>query len=147
MSRLSEAASDYCAAEHFFFLDTALKEHAGALLAHWCQSVGDEVSAASVERSLEQMTRLDLPLEIRQGVPHLLKEFFEYLESKAGFPEAGQWSAYVAQAEAGYQAGFRQDGSVKGQTVRKKFADVGRNNPCPCGSGLKFKKCCIQLLS
>jgi len=19
---------------------------------------------------------------------------------------------------------------------------VGRNDPCPCGSGLKFKKCC-----
>ena len=21
---------------------------------------------------------------------------------------------------------------------------VGRNDPCPCGSGLKFKKCCID---
>jgi preprotein translocase subunit SecA len=21
------------------------------------------------------------------------------------------------------------------------FADVGRNDPCPCGSGLKYKKC------
>ena len=20
---------------------------------------------------------------------------------------------------------------------------VGRNDPCPCGSGLKFKKCCF----
>jgi uncharacterized protein YecA (UPF0149 family) len=24
-------------------------------------------------------------------------------------------------------------------TVR---ASAGRNDPCPCGSGLKFKKCC-----
>jgi Mlc titration factor MtfA (ptsG expression regulator) len=24
---------------------------------------------------------------------------------------------------------------------KKKFA-IGRNDPCPCGSGLKFKKCC-----
>jgi preprotein translocase subunit SecA len=22
-----------------------------------------------------------------------------------------------------------------------KFANVGRNDPCPCGSGKKFKKC------
>ncbi|MDD5726262.1 MAG: SEC-C metal-binding domain-containing protein, partial [Patescibacteria group bacterium] len=22
-----------------------------------------------------------------------------------------------------------------------KYKDVGRNDPCPCGSGLKFKKC------
>ncbi len=21
---------------------------------------------------------------------------------------------------------------------------IGRNDPCPCGSGLKFKKCCID---
>jgi preprotein translocase subunit SecA len=21
---------------------------------------------------------------------------------------------------------------------------IGRNNPCPCGSGKKFKKCCIN---
>jgi uncharacterized protein len=21
--------------------------------------------------------------------------------------------------------------------------DVGRNDPCPCGSGLKYKKCCL----
>ncbi len=24
------------------------------------------------------------------------------------------------------------------------FRDVGRNDPCPCGSGRKFKKCCLQ---
>lgn len=22
------------------------------------------------------------------------------------------------------------------------YKGIGRNNPCPCGSGLKFKKCC-----
>ncbi len=21
---------------------------------------------------------------------------------------------------------------------------ISRNDPCPCGSGLKFKKCCLQ---
>jgi hypothetical protein len=24
------------------------------------------------------------------------------------------------------------------------YADVGRNDPCPCGSGRKFKKCCMR---
>jgi hypothetical protein len=24
------------------------------------------------------------------------------------------------------------------------FRDVGRNDPCPCGSGKKFKKCCLR---
>lgn len=26
---------------------------------------------------------------------------------------------------------------------RNPFRDVGRNDPCPCGSGKKFKKCCL----
>ncbi len=25
-----------------------------------------------------------------------------------------------------------------------KSKEVGRNDPCPCGSGKKFKKCCGQ---
>ena len=28
-----------------------------------------------------------------------------------------------------------------GQTIRNA-SDVGRNDPCPCGSGKKYKKCC-----
>jgi hypothetical protein len=27
--------------------------------------------------------------------------------------------------------------------AENKFRDVGRNDPCPCGSGKKFKKCCL----
>ena len=33
------------------------------------------------------------------------------------------------------------DGTVKKQPVRKD-KKVGRNDPCPCGSGKKYKKCC-----
>ncbi len=33
------------------------------------------------------------------------------------------------------------DGSEKGRTVRKG-KKVGPNEPCPCGSGKKYKKCC-----
>ena len=35
------------------------------------------------------------------------------------------------------------DGTVKKKPVVKKAAEkVGRNDPCPCGSGKKYKKCC-----
>ena len=29
-------------------------------------------------------------------------------------------------------------------TVKREAAKVGRNDPCPCGSGKKYKKCCGQ---
>jgi hypothetical protein len=35
-----------------------------------------------------------------------------------------------------------RDGSVGEQTVVKD-EKVGRNDPCPCGSGKKYKKCCL----
>ena len=34
------------------------------------------------------------------------------------------------------------DGSEKPQPVRAQGKKVGRNDPCPCGSGKKYKKCC-----
>ncbi len=34
------------------------------------------------------------------------------------------------------------DGEHKTETVRRETPKVGRNDPCPCGSGKKFKKCC-----
>ncbi len=38
-------------------------------------------------------------------------------------------------------AGTAGDGTVKKQPVKKQ-KKPGRNDPCPCGSGLKYKKCC-----
>ena len=34
--------------------------------------------------------------------------------------------------------------TVKKQPVRNKDTKVGPNDPCPCGSGKKYKKCCMQ---
>lgn len=30
-------------------------------------------------------------------------------------------------------------------TVRRESPKIGRNAPCPCGSGKKYKKCCLKL--
>jgi SEC-C motif-containing protein len=37
---------------------------------------------------------------------------------------------------------WRYAGGTKGQTVHRDQPKVGRNDPCPCGSGKKSKKCC-----
>jgi preprotein translocase subunit SecA len=37
--------------------------------------------------------------------------------------------------------GSKEDGPVVKQVVRET-AKIGRNDPCPCGSGKKYKKCC-----
>lgn len=34
------------------------------------------------------------------------------------------------------------DGKTPGVTIRNEKPAPGRNDPCPCGSGKKYKKCC-----
>ena len=38
----------------------------------------------------------------------------------------------------------RQQGQSKIETIRNREIKVGRNEPCPCGSGKKFKSCCMR---
>jgi len=45
-----------------------------------------------------------------------------------------QEMAMAAEAGAG--------GSGRVETVRRQGRKIGRNEPCPCGSGKKYKKCC-----
>ena len=36
----------------------------------------------------------------------------------------------------------RGEDTAAAVTIRRETAKVGRNDPCPCGSGKKYKKCC-----
>jgi SEC-C motif-containing protein len=39
---------------------------------------------------------------------------------------------------------FFVDGVLRNNTFRRDQPKIGRNDPCPCGSGKKSKKCCHQ---
>ena len=38
---------------------------------------------------------------------------------------------------------FFHDGVIVKQQIMREGPKVGRNDPCPCGSGKKHKKCCL----
>jgi SEC-C motif domain protein len=61
---------------------------------------------------------------LEQGVEHVLHEKAEFLNEK------GAWI---------YTKALREGPAP---TVSSKKA--GRNDPCPCGSGKKYKHCCLQ---
>jgi len=53
--------------------------------------------------------------------------------------------AWLEKNKADIEAGKYKDpppGAAAQQTFVKTGPDVGRNDPCPCGSGKKYKKCC-----
>ncbi len=67
--------------------------------------------------------------------------FFRQIASHQAFIQQQKSSqAYQEQArEAGYQVVQRQQG--RGVELRRDVPKVGRNDPCPCGSGKKYKNC------
>ena len=60
----------------------------------------------------------------------------EQLESFMGAGAGRAYHRFAAQR----RADARQAREAK--TVRREVPKVGRNEPCPCGSGRKFKQCC-----
>jgi preprotein translocase subunit SecA len=48
----------------------------------------------------------------------------------------------LSRGETAAQGGGKTE-SGKGVTVRREGKKVGRNDPCPCGSGKKYKRCCL----
>ena len=59
-----------------------------------------------------------------------------FLETHAGHLRSVR--AELAEIEQALQGG---ESAGKPKTVQRKVAKVGRNDPCPCGSGKKYKKC------
>jgi preprotein translocase subunit SecA len=58
--------------------------------------------------------------------------------SRTAHDEVGQF----AMAERQRAAAQAPQGESKVKQIRLEHPKVGRNDPCPCGSGKKYKKCC-----
>jgi hypothetical protein len=87
-------------------------------------------------RSFEMFA--DMRHNIDQDV---VDRFFRQVASHQAFVQQQQQQvAYQLQAQdAGYQVVKREKG--KGVELRRDTPKVGRNDPCPCGSGKKYKHC------
>jgi uncharacterized protein YecA (UPF0149 family) len=105
----------------------------------------DELSPGTLAKVLtETMPRLSLPEAARPHVPDVIATFLDYLRDGGRLGEGADWAAQVRIIARSYAERLKP-GGVKGVTIRKApgVSPVGRNDPCPCGSGKKYKKCCM----
>ena len=65
-------------------------------------------------------------------------EFIATFENAAGCHEHHEHSTF----EKLDGIWFFKEGKVFNQPVKREVPKIGRNEPCLCGSGKKFKKCC-----
>ena len=64
-----------------------------------------------------------------------------WTESEAIHEEAATASDIADQQQSAIDA-TQQDRKL--EPIRNRGEHVGRNDPCPCGSGKKFKNCCMR---
>ena len=59
--------------------------------------------------------------------------------------ELSGWDCFAEQYRRDQQQWRRQAEAnrARSQRLENPFKGVGRNDPCPCGSGKKFTKCCL----
>lgn len=73
-------------------------------------------------------------------LPTYYKQIADYQAEQVRRDQAARAGYELAQAARTKGIGG-SNGSAKGQTLRRKLPKVGRNDPCPCGSGKKYKYC------
>jgi uncharacterized protein YecA (UPF0149 family) len=90
-------------------------------------SLKERIDIESIERDSE--FSLDVDLE---------KLYFNMLDAKADYLyNLPQWNDILTdEKRAEITKAYK-----KSKTVVKEVR-IGRNDPCPCGSGKKYKKCC-----
>ena len=102
--------------------------------------------------------KIELNVENAKTSAGILADFLSFLEDDGHIHNGHEISAMAKKRATAFSRQFPKTArrttkkkttttdkkSTKKTSTKKKFsdADVGRNDPCPCGSGKKFKKCC-----
>lgn len=80
-----------------------------------------------------------------ESVALVVRTYLEHLAATAVVTHSFEIAAALDAALAAFESNvLRQDKDLPhaDQTVVHRAAKIGRNDPCFCGSGRKFKKCC-----
>ncbi|HZD11421.1 MAG TPA: preprotein translocase subunit SecA [Candidatus Binatia bacterium] len=104
------------------------------------EAIGQRDPKVEYKRRSFQMFA-DMRANIDESV---VDRYFRELQSHQAFIERQE--AVVAYQEQMSQAGYQmvQRDQGKGVELRREMPKVGRNDPCPCGSGKKYKHCHLR---
>jgi hypothetical protein len=99
-----------------------------------------QIGEAEVKKGLmDRVAAMPLDPAVRAEAPRLVAAYLEFL-AREGRVANGRHLANYAMALA---KSFPKHGSPSGiAPIHREAPKLGLNDPCPCGSGRKWKKCC-----
>ena len=140
--------SDFCASATFEELPAPAKEYAEQVLPVFVEracAVRD-VPPADLEEGdlkpalIDGVGALALPGPVRVVAPALCAAFLAEMEAQGRLGGGRTLALYVRALRSAFEE--RAGGVTK--PIRNPGSRIGRNDPCPCGSGRKYKQCCMK---
>jgi hypothetical protein len=133
---------DYLETAAFASMPAPAKEYAEQILPRFLERACEERDTTPADLAEGDMKpalllgvgALELPASVRGVAPELCGSLLEELE-RQGRLGGGRTLAKYVRALAG---------ALAGGPIRNPGSKIGRNDPCPCGSGRKYKQCCMN---
>jgi hypothetical protein len=146
--RLDGWVADFVHGKAFGSRPAEVVEHAQAALCAWLEDACLRADADPAELELaelraallETVARLQLPDVMHAAMPRLARDLLTFLEQQGRLANGRDLGLALATAAEAYARARR--GEV--ESLERPGAKIGRNDPCPCGSGKKFKRCCSR---
>jgi hypothetical protein len=143
--KIENWVSDFCGSDAARSLSSGTREYAPELLTTFlvaaCEARDvepEDIEEPDLKPALLKLARLQLPESVKLEVPMLCGAMLADLESQGRLGGGRGLGAYVrALKEA-----FAEAVAGKPKPIKRPGSRIGRNDPCPCGSGRKYKKCC-----
>jgi hypothetical protein len=143
--KIENWVGDFCGSDAARSFSSGTREYAPELLTNFlmaaCQARDvqpEDIEEPDLKPALLKLAKLQLPASVKLEVPGLCGAMLADLESQGRLSGGRMLGAYVrALKEA-----FADAASGKAKPVKRPGSRIGRNDPCPCGSGRKYKKCC-----
>ena len=137
---------DFCASTRFRDHATLAREYAPEVLVRFLGAAcaNRDVEPADVEEAdlrsglIDGVAKMAIPESVQPDLPALCGAFLAELESAGRLSGGRRLGLFVG----ALSTAFAEASSVKPKPIVSPTTKIGRNDPCPCGSGRKYKKCC-----
>ena len=150
-TRFESWASEFEAAPEALPFAAKIRAAAQDLLAEFlggaCADGGDpaQLGEPGVKKGLlERVAGLPLEKEVRAEAPRLVAAYLEFLGREGRVANAKHLANFAL--ALGKEFPRHGSGGGGGPPIQREAPKLGLNDPCPCGSGKKWKKCCRKTM-
>jgi hypothetical protein len=144
LEKFQNWCSDYCISDSFLAQSSVIREYAPEFLTQFLiEALGDneenhsQFELGDVSRAFQSTgSKLNLPASVSDACPEMCAGFLEYLENTGRVGGGNSIAPLIREMKI----------SSEVKTLKRPGSKLNRNDPCPCGSKRKYKKCCMNLL-